>query len=95
MLHPVAYVFFACATSKLMTSQVPGQGRAWPALFANKDGATLDVGRTSRMHLPPEIPARLCWPVRPYLNVPTRPVSPARSDLPDFEHASQLICSNA
>lgn len=66
--HDARTIFFylACGTSKLMASTTPGQGQAYPWAVKDAKGNILDGGKTYRMHLPPNIPAKLYWSVTLY-----------------------------
>ena len=62
------FFYLACATSKLMASTTPGQGQAYPWGSRDAAGEPLDGGKTYKMHLPPDIPAKLYWSVTVYDN---------------------------
>lgn len=64
----INFFYLACATSKLMASTTPGQGQAYPWGSRDVTGETLDGAKTYKMHLPPNIPAKLYWSVTVYDN---------------------------
>jgi hypothetical protein len=69
-LHDARTFFFyaACGTSKLMTSTTPGVGQAYPSGVRDGDGNFLDGGKTYKLHLPPQVPAKLYWSITLYDN---------------------------
>jgi hypothetical protein len=60
------FFYLACGTSKLMASTTPGQGQAYPWAAKDAKGNIFDGGKTYRMHLPPNVPAKLYWSVTLY-----------------------------
>jgi hypothetical protein len=63
------FFYLACATSKLMASKTPGVGQAYPWVAKDADGDIFDGGKKYKMHLPPNIPAKLYWSVTAYDNL--------------------------
>jgi len=53
------FFYLACATSKLMASTTPGVGQAYPWVAKDAAGDIFDGGKKYKMHLPPDIPAKL------------------------------------
>jgi len=69
-LHDARPLFFymACGTSKLMTSTTPDVGQAYPSGVTDGKGAIFDGSKTYKLHLPPNIPAKLYWSITLYEN---------------------------
>jgi hypothetical protein len=67
-LHDARTFFFymACGTSKLMTSTTPGAGQAYPSGVRDGDGQFFDGSKTYKLHLPPNVPAKLYWSITLY-----------------------------
>jgi hypothetical protein len=70
-LHDARTFFFymACGTSKLMASTKPGVGQAYPSGVRDGQGEFFDGGKTYKLHLPPNIPAKLYWSITLYDSV--------------------------
>ena len=49
-----------------MASKTPGVGQAYPWVAKDADGDIFDGGKKYKMHLPPNIPAKLYWSVTAY-----------------------------
>lgn len=64
-----AFFYMACATSKLMASTTPGVGQAYPWVAKDAAGKIFDGAKKYKMHLPPNIPAKLYWSVTAYDNL--------------------------
>jgi hypothetical protein len=62
----ITFFYLACGTSQLMSSTTPGVGQAYPWGSRDAAGKTLDGGKTYKMHLPPNIPAKLYWSMTLY-----------------------------
>jgi len=69
-LHDARTFFFymACGTSNLMASTTPGVGQAYPSGVRDGEGALFDGSKTYKLHLPPNIPAKLYWSITLYDN---------------------------
>ena len=69
-LHDARTLFFymACGTSKLMTSTTPNVGQAYPSGVTDGKGAIFDGSKTYKLHLQPNIPAKLYWSITLYEN---------------------------
>lgn len=63
------FFYLACATSKLMASTTPGVEQAYPWVAKDAAGNIFDGGKKYKMHLPPNIPAKLYWSVTAYDNL--------------------------
>jgi hypothetical protein len=64
----IAFFYLACGTSQLMASTTPGVGQAYPWAARDAAGNILDGAKKYRMHLPPNVPAKLYWSVTAYDN---------------------------
>lgn len=64
----ITFFYLACATSQLMASKTPGEGQAYPWVAKDAAGNILDGGKKYKMHLPPNVPAKLYWSVTAYDN---------------------------
>lgn len=62
------FFYLACGTSQLMASTTPDVGQAYPWVAKDAAGNILDGAKKYRMHLPPDIPAKLYWSVTAYDN---------------------------
>jgi hypothetical protein len=62
----ITFFYLACGTSQLMASTKPDVGQAYPWVVSDGNGDMLDGGKTYRMHLPPNVPAKLYWSVTCY-----------------------------
>jgi hypothetical protein len=60
------FFYLACGTSSLMASTTPDVGQAYPWVVQDGSGNVLDGGKKYKMHLPPNIPAKLYWSVTLY-----------------------------
>jgi hypothetical protein len=68
-LHAQASFFYlATGVTPAMCMRLPGVGSQYLATTADADGNPLDGGKTYRLTLPPNIPARLFWSVTLYDN---------------------------
>ena len=63
-----AFFYLACGTSQLMASTTPGVGQAYPWVCQDASGKIFDGAKKYKMHLPPNIPAKLYWSVTVYDN---------------------------
>jgi hypothetical protein len=64
----ITFFYLACGTSQLMNSTTPGVGQAYPSGLMDSTGKPFDGGKKYKMHLPPNIPAKLYWSVTVYDN---------------------------
>jgi hypothetical protein len=60
--------FFAAAysTSPAMTIDTPNVGAKYPCAFKDADGEFLSGERSYRLHLPPDVPAKIFWSITVY-----------------------------
>lgn len=61
-----SYFYQAVTTSRGMVTKTPGVGQAFLGTAHDKDGAWLDGSRTYRLHVPPDVPAKLFWSLTVY-----------------------------
>lgn len=66
-----AYFYEAVALSKGMITNTPGVGQAYLGSYRDKDGHAFDGGKSYRLRVPPNPPARQFWSVTVY-NIPER-----------------------
>lgn len=68
-----AYTYEAIALSKAMVSKTPGVGQAYLGSYRDREGHAFDGGRTYRLHVPSNPPAKQFWSVTLY-DVDTRAI---------------------
>jgi hypothetical protein len=61
-----AWFYEAVVISKAMLTQTPGVGQRYLAAYQDKSGAWLDGGKSYRLHVPPNPPAKQFWSVTAY-----------------------------
>ena len=71
LLERASWFYEAVTFSQAMDSQVPGLGQAYLGAYTDADGEWLDGGRTYRLRVPAEVPAKNFWSVTVY-DVETR-----------------------
>ena len=71
LLERASWFYEAVTFSQAMDSQVPGLGQAYLGAYTDADGAWLDGGRTYRLRVPADVPAKNFWSVTVY-DVATR-----------------------
>jgi hypothetical protein len=64
----ITFFYLACGTSQLMNSATPGVGQAYPSGVMDATGNPFDGGKKYKLHLPPNIPAKLYWSMTLYDN---------------------------
>jgi hypothetical protein len=65
------YTYEAVGTSRAMVTRIPGVGQAYLAAYRDGRGEWLDGGKTYRLHVPPDVPAKQFWSLTAY-DVDTR-----------------------
>ena len=60
------YFYEAVTTSKGMVTKTPGVGQAYLGAYQDRTGAWFDGGRTYRLHVPADPPAKLFWSLTIY-----------------------------
>jgi hypothetical protein len=61
-----AWFYEAVAVSKAMLTETPGVGQRYITSYKDKDGAWLDGGKSYRLRVPPNPPAKGFWSVTAY-----------------------------
>jgi len=62
----LSYTYEAMLTSEGMVSQTPGVGQAYLGAYRDSKGRALDGGKTYRLIVPPNAPAKQFWSVTAY-----------------------------
>jgi hypothetical protein len=62
----ILYFAHAYSVSPAMAADFVGMGAKYPATLRDADGDILSGGQTYKLHLPPNIPAKLFWSVTVY-----------------------------
>ena len=62
------FFFYATGITPAMTIEMVGQGSQYAAAFVDAKGNPLDGGKTYRVHMPPNIPAKDFWSFTLYDN---------------------------
>ncbi|MCK4206847.1 DUF1254 domain-containing protein [Brucella pituitosa] len=60
------YFYQAVTTSRGMVTKTPGVGQAYIGTAHDKDGVWLDGGKSYRLHVPADAPAKLFWSLTVY-----------------------------
>jgi hypothetical protein len=61
-----AYTYYAVMVTAGMRSETPGVGQAYLACFRDTEGHAFDGAQSSRLHVPPNPPAKQFWSVTLY-----------------------------
>jgi hypothetical protein len=61
-----AWFYEATANAKAMLTETPGFGQRYIAAYQDQDGGLLDGGKSYRLHVPPNPPAKQFWSVTAY-----------------------------
>lgn len=85
-----AYFYEAVALSKGMITKTPGVGQAYLASYRDKDGHAFDGGKTYRLRVPPNPPAKQFWSVTVY-NVAERATIRNKKRISDRSSRQDLI----
>jgi len=62
------FFFYATGITPAMTEKMVGKGSQYAAAFVDAKGNPLDGGKTYRLHMPPNIPAKEFWSFTAYDN---------------------------
>lgn len=65
------YAYEAVGTTRAMVTRIPGVGQAYLAAYRDGQGQWLDGGKTYRLRVPPDVPAKQFWSLTAY-DVDTR-----------------------
>jgi hypothetical protein len=63
-----AWFYEAVTASKAMVGETPGVGQVYLSAYKDKDGEWLDGGKSYRLHVPPNVPAKQFWSATLYDN---------------------------
>ena len=89
-----AWFYEAIAVSKGMLTETSGVGQRYLASYKDKDGKWLDGGRTYKLHVPANPPAKQFWSVTAY-DEGTRQMVVAEQGRPDISSRKEDIQKNA
>lgn len=62
------FFFYATGITPAMTQKMVGQGSQYAAAFVDAKGVPLNGGKTYKLHMPPNIPAKDFWSFTVYDN---------------------------
>ena len=85
-----AYTYEAMALSKAMVSKTPGVGQAYLGAYRDKDGHAFDGGKSYRLHVPRNPPAKQFWSVTVY-DVDTRGLIQNKEQIADRNSRQDLV----
>jgi hypothetical protein len=89
-----AWFYEAVVISKGMLTQTPGVGQRYIASYKDKDGKWLDGGKTYKLHVPANPPAKRFWSVTAY-DEDTRQMPITEQGRPDISSRKEDIQKNA
>jgi hypothetical protein len=89
-----AWFYEAVAVSKGMLTQTPGVGQRYIAAYKDGDGEWLSGGKTYKLHVPPNPPAKQFWSVTAYAEG-TRQMVVTKQGRPDISSRKEDIVANA
>ncbi len=61
-----SWFYEAVGLSEGMTTKTPGQGQTYLSAYRDANGQWFDGGKTYRLHVPPNVPAKQWWSVALY-----------------------------
>jgi hypothetical protein len=88
-----AWFYEAVVISKGMLTQTPGVGQRYLAAYQDKSGAWLDGGKSYKLHVPPNPPAKQFWSVTAY-DDETRQMVITPQGRPDISSRKEDIAKN-
>lgn len=88
-----AWFYEAVVISKGMLTQTPGVGQRYIASYKDADGKWLDGGKTYKLHVPPNPPAKGFWSVTAY-DEGTRQMVITEQGRPDISSRKEDIAKN-
>ena len=89
-----AWFYEAVVISKGMLTQTPGVGQRYIAAYKDKDGKWLDGGKTYKLHVPANPPAKQFWSATAY-DEGTRQMVVTEQGRPDISSRKKDIVKNA
>jgi hypothetical protein len=87
------FFFIATGITPAMTSKMVGSGSQYAAAFVDSRDRPLDGRNTYRLHLPPEVPAKIFWSVTAY-DVQTRSQLQTHQRLPSVGSQTGVVLSH-
>jgi hypothetical protein len=84
------YFYEAVTTTSGMTTSTPGVGQAYLGAYEDQDGARFDGGRTYRLRVPPNAPAKQFWSLTVY-DVDTRSFAVTTEMIADRSSRGDLV----
>jgi hypothetical protein len=88
------FFFYATGVTPAMTEKMVGEGSQYAGAFVDAKGNPLDGGKTYRLHMPPDIPAKNFWSFTVYDNQ-TRSMIQTDQQLPAVSSLTKGLLSNA
>jgi hypothetical protein len=88
-----AWFYEAVAISKAMLTETPGVGQRYIVSYKDQDGTWLDGGKSYKLHVPPNPPAKGFWSVTAY-DEDTRQMVVTEQGRPDISSRKQDIATN-
>lgn len=88
-----AWFYEAVVISKAMLTQTPGVGQRYIASYKDKDGKWLDGGKTYKLHVPANPPAKQFWSATAY-DEGTRQMVVTEQGRPDISSRKKDIVKN-
>jgi hypothetical protein len=89
-----AWFYEAVAISKAMLTETPGVGQRYIAAYKDKSGEWLDGGKSYKLHVPPNPPAKGFWSVTAY-DEGTRQMVVTEQGRPDISSRKEDIAKNS
>ena len=89
-----AWFYEAVVISKGMLTRTPGVGQRYIAAYKDKDGKWLDGGKTYKLHVPANPPAKQFWSATAY-DEGTRQMVVTEQGRPDISSRKKDIVKNA
>lgn len=89
-----AWFYEAVVISKAMLTQTPGVGQRYIAAYKDADGKWLDGGKTYKLHVPANPPAKGFWSVTAY-DEGTRQMVVTEQGRPDISSRKEDIAKNS
>ena len=87
------YAYEAVVTTRAMVARIPGVGQAYLGAYRDAQGEWLDGGKTYRLRVPPNVPAKQFWSLTAY-DVDTRSLIDNPQQISDRSSRMDLV-SNA
>ncbi len=88
------FFFYATGVTPAMTEKMVGEGSQYAGAFVDAKGNPLDGGKTYRLHMPPDIPAKNFWSFTAYDNQ-TRSMLQTDQQFPAVGSLTKGLLANA